>query len=55
MTGERCGELSAIALANKTHESWMAVFPLIPISYIWVYFPIVRDVYVYFFFTIEKV
>ncbi|KAG5880676.1 hypothetical protein JTB14_028431 [Gonioctena quinquepunctata] len=41
MTAERCGYLSSVALANKTSESWMAVFPLIAMTYISVYFPIV--------------
>ncbi|KAJ8973393.1 hypothetical protein NQ317_002761 [Molorchus minor] len=39
MTAERCGYLNAVALANKTKESWMAVFPVIPLTYISVYFP----------------
>lgn len=41
MTAERCGELYAVALANKLPESWMGVFPIIPLTYIAVYFPIV--------------
>ncbi|CAH1155746.1 unnamed protein product [Phaedon cochleariae] len=43
MTAERCGYLTAVALANKTNESWMAVFPLIPLTYIIVYFPIIYN------------
>ncbi|KAI4471662.1 dehydrogenase/reductase sdr family member 7-related [Holotrichia oblita] len=41
MTAERCGELCAVALANKIPESWIALFPLIPLVYIAVYFPFV--------------
>ncbi|KAJ3660391.1 hypothetical protein Zmor_004841 [Zophobas morio] len=41
MTGERCGELCAVALANRTHESWMGIFPMMPFVYTAVYFPIV--------------
>jgi len=41
MTSERCGYLCAVAIANKTAESWMAVFPLIPATYLAVYFPII--------------
>ncbi|XP_074033032.1 dehydrogenase/reductase SDR family member 7 isoform X3 [Leptinotarsa decemlineata] len=44
MTAERCGYLSAVALANKTSESWIAVFPLISFTYIAVYFPIVFNI-----------
>ncbi|KRT81443.1 dehydrogenase, partial [Oryctes borbonicus] len=41
MTAERCGELCAVALANKIPESWIGLFPVIPLTYIAVYFPIV--------------
>ncbi|KAK9747243.1 short chain dehydrogenase [Popillia japonica] len=41
MTAERCGELCAVALANRIPESWMALFPLLPLTYVAVYFPIV--------------
>ncbi|CAH0547327.1 unnamed protein product [Brassicogethes aeneus] len=41
MTAQRCGDLSAIALANKLGESWMGLFPLMPFTYISVYFPII--------------
>ncbi|KAJ8954594.1 hypothetical protein NQ318_003125 [Aromia moschata] len=44
MTAERCGYLNAVALANKTKESWMAVFPVIPMTYIAVYFPVVYNI-----------
>ncbi|EFA00763.2 dehydrogenase/reductase SDR family member 7 [Tribolium castaneum] len=39
MTGERCGQLCAIALANRTQESWMGLFPMMPFVYTAVYFP----------------
>jgi dehydrogenase/reductase SDR family protein 7 len=43
MTGERCGELCAIALANKTRESWMGLFPMMPFVYGAVYFPVISN------------
>lgn len=43
MTGERCGELCAIAIANKTHESWMGLFPMMPLLYLFVYFPVISQ------------
>lgn len=42
MTAERCGQLCAVALANKLPEVWMGVFPMIPFSYLVVYFPLVH-------------
>jgi len=27
MTGERCGHLCAVAIANKLDEAWMALLP----------------------------
>ncbi|RZB39976.1 dehydrogenase/reductase SDR family member 7 [Asbolus verrucosus] len=44
MTAERCGELCAIALANKTQESWMGLFPMMPFAYAAVYFPIISRI-----------
>ncbi|XP_017778049.1 PREDICTED: dehydrogenase/reductase SDR family member 7 [Nicrophorus vespilloides] len=44
MTGQRCGQLCAIAIANKTKESWMAVFPLIPFVYLYTYFPTIYGI-----------
>lgn len=46
MTGKRCGFLCAVALANKLNESWMALLPLIPFTYVAVYFPNVFNLYV---------
>lgn len=40
MTGERCGYLCAVALANRLSESWMGIFPIIPAIYLAVYSPI---------------
>ncbi|XP_022917940.1 dehydrogenase/reductase SDR family member 7 [Onthophagus taurus] len=39
MTGQRCGELCAIALANKQEEAWIAIQPLITFLYVAVYMP----------------
>nr|CAD7587948.1 unnamed protein product [Timema genevievae] len=44
MTAERCGHLCAVALANKSFEVWMAPLPIIPLAYIFVYFPNVGKV-----------
>ncbi|XP_067010251.1 dehydrogenase/reductase SDR family member 7 [Anabrus simplex] len=38
LSSERCGYLSAVALANRLPEVWIALFPLIPLTYL-VYFP----------------
>ncbi|XP_021926946.1 dehydrogenase/reductase SDR family member 7-like isoform X2 [Zootermopsis nevadensis] len=42
MTGERCGYLCAVAIANKLGEAWMALSPIIPFYYISVYYPNIR-------------
>lgn len=39
MTAERCGYLNAVALANQTRESWMAISPLMVVTYMMVYYP----------------
>ncbi|XP_072396106.1 dehydrogenase/reductase SDR family member 7-like isoform X1 [Diabrotica undecimpunctata] len=39
MTAERCGYLNAVALVNKTRESWMAIFPVTLFTYFAVYCP----------------
>ncbi|KAF5297203.1 hypothetical protein FQA39_LY12218 [Lamprigera yunnana] len=39
MSGERCGQLCAIALANKSTEAWMSIFPVLHILYAYVYYP----------------
>ena len=39
MSGERCGYLCAVALANETDESWIAIFPTLLLTYALVYFP----------------
>lgn len=41
LTAERCGQLCAIGIANKIKEGWMAMFPLMPITYCAVYFPLI--------------
>jgi hypothetical protein len=40
MTGERCGHLCAVAIANKLDEAWMALPPMISLIRLFVYFPI---------------
>lgn len=42
MTGERCGELFAIALANKLDTTWASIFPISPLTYLTLYFPNLR-------------
>ncbi|KAJ1532338.1 hypothetical protein ONE63_000944 [Megalurothrips usitatus] len=39
MTAERCAHLFAVALANNLDEAWMAPFPVVPIAYLFSYFP----------------
>ncbi|KAL1517554.1 hypothetical protein ABEB36_001304 [Hypothenemus hampei] len=40
MTAERCGHLNAVALTNKVSEAWIGKFPVVPVTYVSVYFPI---------------
>ncbi|XP_055375266.1 dehydrogenase/reductase SDR family member 7 [Condylostylus longicornis] len=42
MTAERCGHLFAVALANKTYQSWVGLFPVSLLLYITQYFPNLR-------------
>ncbi|KAL1403886.1 hypothetical protein pipiens_019163, partial [Culex pipiens pipiens] len=42
MTSARCGYLYAVALANKTHLSWVGNFPINAICYIGCYYPNVK-------------
>nr|CAI5837522.1 unnamed protein product [Callosobruchus analis] len=46
MTAERCGYLNAVALVNKTKESWIAIRPIIALTYVMVYFPVLSSVVV---------
>lgn len=39
MSGERCGYLCAVAIANKLDEAWMSLLPYIPLCYLFVYYP----------------
>ncbi|XP_060535151.1 dehydrogenase/reductase SDR family member 7 isoform X2 [Cylas formicarius] len=41
MTAERCGQLNAVAIVNKLSETWIGLFPVVPLTYIAVYFPLV--------------
>ncbi|KAK9886811.1 hypothetical protein WA026_018462 [Henosepilachna vigintioctopunctata] len=43
MTGERCGQLCAVILANKIRESWVALSPLIFFTYFTVYCPVLYN------------
>lgn len=45
MTAKRCGYLCAVAIANKLEEAWMALFPIIPFYYIFVYYPNIRSLF----------
>ncbi|ENN76051.1 hypothetical protein YQE_07424, partial [Dendroctonus ponderosae] len=44
MSAQRCGQLNAVAIANKVSEAWIARFPMVPMVYIGVYFPILLKV-----------
>lgn len=39
MTGERCGHLCAVAIANKLDEAWMALPPLLSLVSLFASFP----------------
>ncbi|KAF7282994.1 hypothetical protein GWI33_001627 [Rhynchophorus ferrugineus] len=41
MTAKRCGELNAIAIVNKVNEAWMGLIPMMPVTYLAVYFPLI--------------
>lgn len=41
MSTERCAHLSCVAIANKLKESWMAKFPILPLTYLTVYHPVI--------------
>ncbi|XP_050442539.1 dehydrogenase/reductase SDR family member 7 isoform X2 [Adelges cooleyi] len=43
MSAERCAHLSCVAIANKLKESWMAKFPIIPLVYFNVYYPVISN------------
>lgn len=43
MSAERCGHLSCVAIANKLKESWIAKFPIIPILYLTIYYPVISN------------
>ncbi|XP_069688763.1 dehydrogenase/reductase SDR family member 7-like isoform X2 [Periplaneta americana] len=45
MTTERCGYLCAVAIANKLEEAWMALSPIIPLYYVFVYYPNIRSLF----------
>jgi len=39
MTAARCATLTLVAMANGVEECWMALFPIIPLTYFVVYMP----------------
>jgi hypothetical protein len=39
MTGERCGYLCAVAIANKLDEAWMALPPILSLVNFFAFFP----------------
>ncbi|KAK9511434.1 hypothetical protein O3M35_000097 [Rhynocoris fuscipes] len=39
MPTRRCALLSAVAIANRLDEAWIGLFPVIPLTYILIYFP----------------
>ena len=39
MTGERCGYLIAVAMANRLHEVWISPNPILLFTYIVQYMP----------------
>lgn len=43
MSGERCGYLCAVAIANKLNEAWMSLLPYIPLYYLFVYYPNIEN------------
>lgn len=43
MTGERCAELCAVAIANRCRECWMGPFPFMFSCYFIVYFPLIYN------------
>lgn len=45
MSADRCGQLCAIAIANELYEGWMALFPILPVVYIALYFPNLTRLY----------
>lgn len=45
MSADRCGQLCAIAIANELYEGWMALFPILPVVYIALYFPNLTRMY----------
>lgn len=48
MTAQRCGYLCAVAIANKLPEAWMALFPIIPLYYIFVYYPNITSLFLHY-------
>ncbi|KAG8223158.1 hypothetical protein J437_LFUL015370 [Ladona fulva] len=39
LTADRCGYLCAVALANGLREAWMALPPVLPLTYLGCYYP----------------
>ena len=45
MTAERCAFLSLVAMANHIEESWIGIFPIVPLIYLQAYLPFVSAKY----------
>jgi len=43
MTAERCAQLMTIAMANGIEQSWISIFPIIPLVYLQAYFPFLSE------------
>lgn len=39
MTAERCAQLMVVAMANGIEQSWISIFPIVPLVYLQAYFP----------------
>jgi len=44
MTADRCAYLSLVAMANRLEESWMGLFPVVPLTYFVVYQPFLSQI-----------
>jgi dehydrogenase/reductase SDR family protein 7 len=45
MPVERCAHLSLVAMANRLNESWISKLPVIPLTYMMMYFPNVMELF----------
>lgn len=49
MSSDRCGYLLAVALSNKLTESWVAVFPILPLTHILINYSTISQVFMKYF------